>query len=191
MRNLFVLLSLLFLPAFSIYAKNPVGIEPVKLYADYDGFRANNYVDSFGIGSTNRVREAYWWLTVTKGGQKQRYKNGTLWGYANGDTLHRYYDEHTTLGAYGYYRVIDTSGLVVYTKEERGGYRMSGTAVSYYYSKGLNAPLRRLRLNNLQADFPNQSFAQQIAGLKNLGEKDKDGRLKVNVIYQSVFRQRI
>lgn len=62
-------------------------------------------------------------LTLKHGQQTSKFSRGSLRGYQKGENVFRYFDYGTTFWTYGYYKNIVSSGLIIYSKYERGGYR--------------------------------------------------------------------
>jgi predicted adenine nucleotide alpha hydrolase (AANH) superfamily ATPase len=47
--------------------------------------------------------------------------------------------------------------------------------------------LKKLTVENLETDYPNPSFLEEVKGLKSLEEKDTNSALKINQIYKRYF----
>lgn len=155
----------------------------IRLFKDYQDYLAASPLDTISLEEGNKLSIGYNTLVIKQGNQKRKYNHGSLWGYQNENDLYRFYDQGTAFGLYGYYKVIDQDGLVLYSKKESGGYRMSSTYVNYYYSKDLTSPIKKLSIKNLKMDFLNLAFIAEIKGLENL-EKDSG---EINKIYRKYY----
>lgn len=159
----------------------------VKLYRSYSEYSEGKFIDSMCLSDKKNKFSVYYNKLILKDGQqKSKFSNGSLWGYQRGENVFRYFDKGTTFGTYGYHKIIGSSGLVIYSKYERGGYRYASRTY-YFYSKDLNAPLERLSVKNLEKDFSNPSFISEVKALKSLTESDSKGSLMINVIYNKYY----
>ncbi|OJV55613.1 Uncharacterised protein [Sphingobacterium thalpophilum] len=187
-RILFVLL----LNPLLLFSQTKAGgncIESIKLYTSFKNYENNQANDSICLSGKSKKFSIFYNKLVLKDGQnKRKYAHGSLWGYQKGNDLFRYFDKTTTFGTYGYHKIIDTAGLIIYSKKESGGYRMSSTYKLYFYSKDLNSPLKKLTIKNLEADFPNPEFIAELKKLKKLSVTQADSNLKINDIYNKFYK---
>ena len=179
-------------PAF-IFAQGHVKeidcVNNIKLYKSYEDYSKGKVLDSACLSKQGNELEKYWGrIVLKKEKEKKKYSHGSLWGYQKGNDLFRYFDKTTTFGTYGYHKIIDTAGLIIYSKKESGGYRMSSTYKLYFYSKDLNSPLKKLTIKNLEADFPNPEFIAELKKLKKLSVTQADSNLKINDIYNKFYK---
>lgn len=163
-------------------------IDIVKLYKSYQEYNDNLYSDSICLSEKkSKLSVFYNKLTIKDQKKKRKYPHGSLWRYKQGEDLFRFFDKINIFGAYGYHKVIGTNGLIIYSKKESGGYRMSSTYLVYFYSKDLSTPLERLSIKNLEKHFPNPSFINEVKTMKNLFESDTKGNLAINSIYNKYY----
>ncbi|AZA84117.1 hypothetical protein ACR78Z_04035 [Sphingobacterium thalpophilum] len=163
-------------------------MDNVKLYRSYSEYSEGKFIDSICLsGKKHKFSVYYNKLTLKHGQQKQKYPHGSLWGYERGKDVFRYFNKGTTFGTYGYHKIIVSSGLIIYSKYERGGYRYASRTY-YFYSKDINAPLERLSVKNLEKDFSNPWFIKEVKALKSLTESDNDGNLLISAIYNKYYQ---
>ncbi|MCT4317804.1 hypothetical protein CMT34_17435 [Elizabethkingia anophelis] len=164
-------------------------LEAATIYQSYRDYLNGRPVDSTCLSNKgNNISIFYNKLTLKDGKLKRKYKHGSLWGYKKGNDVFRYYDKASTFGTYGYHKIIDQNGLVIYSKKESGGYRMSSTYTVHFYSKDLDSPLKKLTIKNLKTDFPDPSFIAELEKLKSLTEKDDNAGFEINNIYRKYYR---
>lgn len=189
-RLFFLVLLSPFIAVSQVNATTENCVEKIKLYTTYQDFRSSTTTDSVCLSvKNNKFSVFYNKLTLKDGGKKRKYAHGSLWAYQRGDDVYRYFDEATTFGTYGYHKILDQSGLIIYSKKESCGYRMSSTCTYYFYSKDLQSPLKKLNLKNLKKDFPNASFIAEAEKLEELTERDeKSGNFKINNVYLLTFK---
>lgn len=165
-------------------------IESIKLYTTYKNYENNQTNDSICLSGKSKKFSIFYNKLVLKDGQnKRKYAHGSLWGYQKGNDLFRYFDKNATFGTYGYHKVIDTEGLIIYSKKESGGYRMSSTYNVYFYSNDLNSPLKKLTVKNLEADYPNPDFINGLKNLKSLPDKGINSNTMINDIYNRFYKR--
>lgn len=159
----------------------------VKLYKSYSEYREGKFIDSICLSvKKHKFRVYYNKLTLKHGQQKSKFTHGSLWGYQRGENVFRYFDKGTIFGTYGYHKIIGNSGLIIYSKYERGGYRYASRTY-YFYSKDLNTPLEKLSVKNLEKNFNNPSFISEVKALKSLTKSDSKGNLIINTIYNKYY----
>lgn len=136
----------------------------VYLYETEDQFlkkEASKIVEV--INSEKDVHITNWQNLVIRNSksQTQEFTYGTLYGYQVGDTYYRAYGRKGFFHSFGYYQVMDTAGLISYTRKIHP-YK-TGKLTHYYFSKSLNSPIEALSLHALKKVFPDKSgFLQRI-----------------------------
>lgn len=186
---LFGMFLILLIPIFTFsQVKDVVKCnEGIKLYKSFIDYSNNISIDSICVSDKRQKFSIFYnKLTLKEGQQKRKYANGSLWGYKRGNVTFRYFDKGTTFGTYGYHKVIDHQGLIIYSKYERGGYKVPSHTY-YFYSKDLNTPLERLTLKNIERDFPDSLFTIEVKKLVSLIELDSIGGLRINRIYNKYY----
>lgn len=165
--------------------------EILKLYESYQNFLDDSYTASMCLSDKSNKFNSYYNHLILKECKKikKKYSHGSLWGYKKGPDLYRYFDMGTAFGTYGYHKVIAQNNLIIYSKYESGGYR-AASQTYYFYSISLNSPLKKLNIENLEIDYPNSSFVDELKGLENLTEKDNNSNLKIDVIFDKYFNSK-
>lgn len=154
-------------PAF-IFAqdKEPVCKQSLKLYQSYDDYVNKKPIDTACLSlKENRFNRSWGRVVIKeKNKSKRRYTHGSLWGYQRGETLYRYFDDGKTFGAvYGYLELVDSNGLFIYAFREMYNYGIIGAyKIHYHYSKGLDAPIKELKMKNLREDIHYDSFLEDV-----------------------------
>jgi hypothetical protein len=190
LRLSFLLSFLLSLyPTFILAQDSSNCSEKLKLFSSYQLYLNNKPVDSICLSNSQNRLNKYWGRIVIKEkDQKRKYIHGELWGFQQGEKLFRYFDEGKKWGgAYGYLELIEASGIYVFAFREKYSYFKGTYKTHYYYSKDLESTLKKLTVENLETDYPNPSFLEEVKGLKSLEEKDTNSALKINQIYKRYF----
>lgn len=107
----------------------------VSLYAKDDGF---NYLER----SLDDV-------ILMRAGKKFKLSKGSFFGYSKQGARYRFYQNDAKFfPTYGYYKIEEQSGVVIYSKEVTA--HKTGTHTWYYYSETLGSPVRKLSLKSLK-----------------------------------------
>lgn len=128
-------------------------------------------------GSLNKI-------VIKSGKEKSTFNPGDIFAYFDGENSYRYFETTGAMSPYGYFKIEDTLGLTIYSQKHRS-YRHSSTA--YYYSKDINSTIKLLTVSNLEQDFKNDEFINEIKKLKNLTDKSGD-TFEINIAYKKHFR---
>jgi len=125
-------------------------------------------------------------VLLIRRGFEQAYKFGTLSGYYKDGYRYRAFGKKSWRGTYGYFKVLDDSGLVIYSKRSHN--HKTGGKTFYYYSKALDAPVRKLTAKNLRKDFPQDpafvdAVTETLQGQVFLTQKN--GHTLINDLYHS------
>ncbi|MCC7333223.1 MAG: hypothetical protein IT232_11525 [Flavobacteriales bacterium] len=187
MRNISILLFAFLVFGFSITEKQPTECKKWGgVYKSPDSYLKKQLSDSVCIENKgNSVYEGLLNKIVIKTGkEKITFNPGDIFAYSDGANIYRYFETTGAMSAYGYFKIEDTLGLIIYSQIHRS-YRHSSTA--YYYSKDINASIKLLTVSNLEQDFKNDEFINEIKKLKNI--TDKSGvTFEVNISYRKHFR---
>lgn len=128
-------------------------------------------------GSLNKI-------VIKSGKEKTTFNPGDVFAYFDGDNTYRYFETTGVMSPYGYFKIEDTLGLTIYSQKHRS-YRHSSTV--HYYSKDINSTIKLLTVSNLEQDFKNEDFINDIKKLKTLTEMSGD-TFEVNIAYKKHFR---
>lgn len=94
-------------------------------------------------------------------------------------TKMRFYEAPNDESPYGYFKIIDTSKLIVYTQKKR--HPRYGSYLKYFYSLTIKGRIHELSLENLEVDFPdNRKFIKAVKDNEDSLEKLTDGITLVN-----------
>lgn len=94
-------------------------------------------------------------------------------------TKQRFYEAPNDESPYGYFKIMDTSKLTVYSQKKR--HPRYGNYLKYYYSLTPNSRIHELTLENLEVDFPdNSKFIKAVKNNEESLEKQTDGMTFVN-----------
>jgi cobalt-zinc-cadmium resistance protein CzcA len=113
---------------------------------------------------------------------------GSMYGYSLNEKLYRAYGTKGVFNWYGYYEVLDNKELVLYAR--RIHHRKGGPAVNYFFSKGINGPVKPLTLHEIKNNFKeNPSFVTAVKSVFKkdyaaLARKDSIGNTLFNQLYQ-------
>ncbi|HAY34739.1 MAG TPA: hypothetical protein DCY06_11470 [Bacteroidetes bacterium] len=91
----------------------------------------------------------------------------------------RFYEAPNGESPYGYFKIIDTSKLIVYSQKKR--HPRYGSYLKYYYSLSTKSRIHELTLENLEVDFPdNLKFIKAVKNNDESLEKLIEGMTLVN-----------
>jgi hypothetical protein len=135
----------------------------------------------------NTLAEKLSTVVVVRDGLKQIYRFGTIYGYYKDGFKYRAFGSTTKLfGSYGYYKVVDDSGLIIYSKPSSS--RRSNGYLFYYYSNTASSQIKVISKKNVVTDFKDRPrFVQLVSkSLRKRGYTQRvNGRLLINEIYLS------
>jgi hypothetical protein len=149
---------------------------------------ANNVISFLATTDKhNGLVEQLGTIVVVRNGEKQKYPFGIIYGYYHNGYKYRSFESQSRLlGTYGYYKVIDDSGLIVYSKPSRN--RRSNGYLFYYYSNTPVSPIMAISKKNIKRDFKERPRFVQLVS-KSLYRREYiqrvNGRLVINEIYLS------
>ena len=126
-------------------------------------------------------------VLLIRHGLEQRYKFGTLSGYYKDGYRYRAFGKKSIFSASGYYKVLDDTGLIIYSKRSGSNHKTGGKTF-YYYSTGWDAPVRKLTKQNLKEDFLHDPVFVDAATSTLQGQvflTEKNGRMLINDLYLS------
>jgi hypothetical protein len=135
--------------------------------------------------ANNSLVEQLGTVVVVRNGRKSKYAFGTIYGYYRNGIKYRSFGSKSKLfGTYGYYKVIDDSGLVIYSKPSSS--RRSNGYLFYYYSISPVSAIKSISKKNIQNDFNDKPrFVELISKALDRREyvQRVNGRLLINEIY--------
>jgi heavy metal efflux system protein len=123
---------------------------------------------------------------------KTRIGFGEVYGYLNDGIKYRAVTKEDNKQHYGYAKVIDDSGLFLYSKVTRVH---KSTHIDFYFSQTPTGNIKELTLDNLKVDFSeNPEFIRKVTALheanrKALREKDSKGNYYINTIYKETVKK--
>jgi hypothetical protein len=169
----------------SVSLKNASGI-----YISKEDFMHSSISMLAENDSRNGIEQQLDRVVVIRDGKKQRFNYHQLSGYyQNGFRYRAYGDKWRLFSRYGYYQILDDSGLIIYSRKS-SNYK-SGGYTWYYYSISIDSPVRALIRRNILKDFHDQpEFADLvISGLKNKNLLTvSSDKLLINELYRLKVR---
>jgi hypothetical protein len=72
-------------------------------------------------------------LVLRSEGNKSVFKHQDIYGYFDGESTYRYFINTGAKGAKGYFRIEDTSGLIIYSQKH---HHFRNNSIGFYYSIG-------------------------------------------------------
>jgi hypothetical protein len=187
MRNISILIFAFLAFGFSITEKKPAECKKWGgVYKSPSSYLQKQLSDSVCIENKgNSIYEGILNKIVIKNGkEKMIFKPGDIFAYSDGENIYRYFETTGAMSPYGYFKIEDTLGLIIYSQIHRS-YRHSSRG--YYYSVGINDSIKILSVSNLEQDFKNDEFISEIKKLKNLTDKSGDS-FEVNIAFKRHFR---
>ena len=160
-----------------------------KLFSNYENFKNNKAIDSVCLdNSQDKLRIKTYSIQIQENNQTRKYKtDGKIWGVRRDKELFRYLDVKTTLGFMGYARVVYNSDkLVLYSYSDWEGYGLYQTT-TYFYSQGIQAEPKALKMKNIENDFYNIPFLEAVKKLDDLFAQEENGTYLITSLFQKYF----
>ena len=179
---LFISLAFLFI-SISLTKGQPVECKKTGgIFKTHDSYIQNQYSDSVCLDNKkNTIKQVNSNKVVMKSnGNKLIINAGEIYGFFNGENAFRYFKIKGSHSPKGYFKVEDTSGLIIYSQTH---HHFRDISTKYYYSKGLNDSIRFLNINNLESDFKNADFIKWVKELRSLIDKDRNAFI-INELYK-------
>ncbi len=128
---------------------------------------------TISIGSSNAI-------VVKDENGKKKYPFESVVGYSYNGELFRAYGKKSTFGNYGYFKVEDQSGVVIYSHPVY--VPKTGVVQAYYYSLSVFDPIKELNRKNLMQDFAlNREMVAFLLETRNHKLQEKvNGKFAVN-----------
>lgn len=123
-------------------------------------------------------------LVVTRNGNQTVLPYGSIAGYYKNGSRYRAYGKRKS--SYGFFKIVDDSGLIIYSR--RVSTPKTGVHTWCYYSTSIDSPIRSLTAQNLRKDFnDNPGFVEAaIKAMKTRSLMEtSEGRTKINELYAS------
>lgn len=123
------------------------------------------------------------------------FEYGELYAYTVGSNRYRAFGKKGTFHSYGYYKVLDTAGLVLYSRKIH--HRKGGPAINYFFSTSISSPVRMLTLHELKKAYPgDQAFIKRARAIfrtdfPSLATRDCTGHAMLNKIYLESRRREL
>ena len=187
MKNYICILILIFSFNQQLLAQNCT--HQGKLFSNYENFKNNKAIDSVCLdNSVNLLSIKTNHIIIQENNQTRKYKtDGKIWGVRRDKELFRYLDVKTTLGFMGYARVVYNSDkLVLYSYSDWEGYGLYQTT-TYFYSQGIQAEPKALKMKNIENDFYNIPFLEAVKKLDDLFAQEENGTYLITSLFQKYF----
>jgi cobalt-zinc-cadmium resistance protein CzcA len=126
-------------------------------------------------------------LVIESSTGKHVFEYGKLYGYRSGIYYYRAFGKKGIFHNYGYYRILDTAGLVLYSRKVH--HRKGGPFINYFFSTSISNPVRMLTLHELRKAYPGEyTFIKRAkpffrTNFHSLAGKDYSGRALLNKLY--------
>lgn len=162
------------------------------LYLTADDFQRNQMTYPVTTNQYNKIEQQLGKkLLVYREGEPKKYKFGDVYGYCQDGSRYRVGYKRKWFSDYGFYKVLDDSGLVIYTKPSR--HHRSNGYTWYYYSQSLTSEIKRLTEDNIEKDFSEYpEFIKAISELIKNNEENKmsnEGKLLINTNYAALIKK--
>lgn len=119
------------------------------IYVTENDFLKNNLSLYSVTDSLNRLDRVLDDVIVTRGGKKFKLAKGTFCGYYQDGVRYRFYHDVTqALPSYDYYKIIEDSSAVVYSRNTCTP--KTGEHTWYYYSDTIGSPIKKLSAKSLR-----------------------------------------
>lgn len=126
-------------------------------------------------------------VLLTRKGEIQKFSFGDIYGYFKDGAKFRSYGKKELFASYGYYQVVDESGLIIYSRITPGH---RSEHKWYYYSATLNSPIHRLNPRDLRKDFKQNPEFVRLA-IKAYKEKTLLTEMQINDLYNTTVKHEI
>lgn len=129
-------------------------------------------------------------LWVYRNGQVTKYKFGSVYGYYQDSVNYRAWQKRKFFSDYGFYTVLDSSGLTIYSKQS--SHHRSNGYTWYYYSMTPTGEVKRLTIPNLESDF--SAYPEFIGSVSKLldrqeaGVRSSDGKLLILAYFTEMVK---
>jgi len=160
------------------------------IFYSIESYNARKFDDSLCLDNPkNKIYEGSFNRLVLKSFDKtkKKYKYGEIFAYQKGNKLFVFQKQEKALDDYGFFQIIDTTGLIIYSRKES---RYRGTSLRFYYSIEIGAKIKRLSIKNIKQDFDNDEFIKEIdAYVSSIENKNSDKRITAINIIQSSYKK--
>lgn len=107
----------------------------------------------------------FWWGSNIR---ILKFPKGTIYGYYFKGDNYRYFTTPGIFSPHGYFKIIEQGTLIIYSQyhlAHNGTIHLDGD--NYYYSLGLNTPIKTLNKKNLIQDFSDKlKFVEAVKKIK-------------------------
>ena len=148
------------------------------IFKTSDAYIQNQYSGSVCLDNKrNAIKQGFSNKVVMKSdGNKLIINAGEIYGFFNGENAFRYFKTKGSHYPKGYFKIEDTSGLIIYSQIH---HHFRDISTKYYYSKGLNDSIMLLSINNLKSDFKNTDFIKWVNELKSPKKNNREQRTAI------------
>jgi|GEM_PF-3810217 len=171
---------------FPADCKNQGGV--YKTYQDFKQDKLSNVV-CLELSANRIYKSPTDKIVIKSDATTVKYKSGEIFAYFDGSKLYRFHDRIRGEASKGYFQIVDSSGLILYSRKSRS---YNHTVTRYYYSKTMESSVRKINLKNMGNDFPDSLFLKEIAeAVDQLQIKDNKDRsaelIKINRSFKERF----
>jgi hypothetical protein len=114
-----------------------------------------------------------------------KLKDGSFYGYCFNGQRYRYYE--AAFGYSGYFHVIDSGRLIIYSHPVHQS--RYGSYLKYYYSMDFKSRIYELSFENIKVDFiDNPKFIEYVRNIRGLHLQAPNGTTKVNHLWSESLK---
>jgi hypothetical protein len=149
-----LLITILILPISGWYAnaQNNSDVKATGIYITQADLQSNTMSLHALTDDRNCLHEQLGTITLIRDGKKSKLSYGDLSGYYKDGFRYRAHgNKKKFFESYGYYKVLDDSGLIIYSK--RSTTHKTAGRLWFYYSFSIDSPIRSLTPASLREDF--------------------------------------
>lgn len=162
------------------------------LYVSAEDFEHNRLIDPVVTDQHNKIEQQLGKkLLVYRKGEIKKYKVGGVYGYYQDGSKYRSWYKRKWFSDYGFYKVMDDAGLIIYSK--RSAHHRANGYTWYYYSQSSTGDIKRLTEDNIENDFAAYpEFIKTISEIiknKEEGKMSDGGRLLINTYYEMMLKR--
>lgn len=161
------------------------------LYKTEQDFLNNLFINPVPTDANNRIEQKLGKkLWVYRNGQVTKYTFGSVYGYYQDSVMYRAWQKRKLFSAYGFYNVLGSSGLTLYSK--RSSHHRSNGYTWYYYSMTPTGEVKRLTTRNLERDFSaHPEFIRSVSELldrQGANARSAEGRLLILTYFTEMVK---
>jgi hypothetical protein len=161
------------------------------LYTTEQDFLNTQLINPVPTDANNKIEQKLGKkLWVYRNGQVTKYTFGSVYGYYQDSVMYRAWQKRKLFSDYGFYNVLGSSGLTLYSK--RSSHHRSNGYTWYYYSTTPTGEVKRLTTRNLERDFSaHPEFIRSVSELldrQGANARSVEGRLLILTYFTEMVK---